>query len=493
MSEEANPVSSEQNNSQDSFTFGEGLHLTITPDGLIASLELSFEKAPFYTRASLARYLSENNVIHGIDLDAVGAILETGRFNESVTVAHGAPPQHGKDGNVKWEVDISVLDGAALIEKKGKVDWKEQHHVLQVNNEQLLATLIPPTEGIPGKDVLGKEIAATNGKPVKLPAGKGVRISEDGSSMYAAMNGAVSKNGDKYTVSQTFEVRGDINFESGNVEYEGTVIINGGVLSDFKVKSGQDIHINGLVEGALLEANGSIFINGGIQGDQKAKLIAGGDINAKYVNNATLQAMGNIVIHSAITQSAVQSHSRVIVEGPKGTISGGSVYAEHEISADVYGAEIGTKTIVVLGNDLREFKIKLKQHEKKLQVIVENAKKLDHALAQLNKLHESGKMTPPYEEMRLKLIRAAMQQKGQVKTAQATADAMNEEFSTARKQQKGIIVRDTAWAGTTIQIMDETYNIPKQASKVIFAMPGDTIKEFGYKIQDGKESATAKN
>lgn len=492
MSQDMDQSQNSNAEGDDSFTWGDGLTLTVDSEGLSASLEVSLDFGNYYTHDDFDRYLAENKVVSGIDVEAVSSIINESRFNEEIEVARSISPVKGTDGFVDWTVDISVLDGAALIEKQGKVDWKEQHHVLQVEKDQLLAKLVEPTPGKPGTNVYGKVLPAVEGVSVKLPAGKGIRVSEEGTEMYADLNGVVSREGDKYVVSQTFEVKGDVSFESGNVNYEGTVVINGGVLTDFKVTSGQDIHINGLVEGALLDAKGSIFLNGGVQGDQKAKLIAGGDITAKYIHNATVQAMGNIIINSAITQSVVQSHDRVIVEGPKGTIAGGSVYAENEISADVYGAEIGTKTKIVLGHDLKEFKEKIKNNEIKFKSVSDNASKLELALNQINKLRDAGKTTPQHDEMRLKLIRASMQQKGQVKKLQITIDEMQKEMNKAKQKQKGVVVRDIAWSGTTIEIIDEVFYVPKQISKVILAMPGNEIKQYGYKNVDGKETATPK-
>ncbi len=491
-SNQTKPQGEQPEQNPDDFQPGDGLSLSFEEDGLIAKLEVALEYGSRYTQDSLKHYLYDQNVVNGIDLDALRSLLIEENFNECVIVARGVPPEHGKDGYVDWEVDISVLDGAKLIEKGGKVDWKQQHHVLPVKKDQLLATLVPPTNGTSGKDVHGKEIQANQGNPAKLPGGKNIRIDEAGEKMIAEIDGAVSREGEKYVISETYDVQGDVSYESGNVDFHGTVVINGGVLSDFQVKSGQDIHVNGLVEGALLDAKGSIFINGGIQGNQKATIIAGGDITVKYVHNTRLQAMGNVIVNSAITQSFVHSHDRVIVEGPKGTITGGTVYAENEISADVYGAEIGTKTKVILGNDILAFSDRLHQHEKKMKVMKENAQRLDHALQQLNRLRDAGKISPEHEQMRLKLVRADMQQRGQVKKLQGAQDEMKKELELARKKQKGVVVRDKAWAGTTIQVLKETFVVQKEVNKVIFAMPGDEIKQFGYKVTDGKEVASEK-
>ena len=402
----------------ESFTWGDGLDLHVTNDRMTVTLEVLIDYAHHYTPEDLQRYLDENNVKHGIDGESLRRILDEQLYNQPIKVAFGTEPAHGNDGHVEWEVDLSILEGAHLKEKGARVDYKEKHHVLPIKENQPLARLIPATEGTSGTNVHGEPINASRGKDAKFPAGKGMRLSEAGEQLFAAMSGVLCREGEKYSVSSTYDVQGDVNYKSGNVNYEGTVLIRGGVLSDFKVIVGQDLHIEGLVEGATIVANGNIYITGGIQGDQKASIRAGGDIFVKFIQNATVQAGGDIVVQNAITQSLVQAHKKVIVEGPKGVIVGGHVIAEHEISTAFLGAEIGTKTLITLGKELQTL-IEL-QHEReiKAKTFQENEKKLLQAANQLNRLRDQGKLPASHEPMRLKLTRGLMQLKGKEQNLQ---------------------------------------------------------------------------
>ncbi|MGC9329938.1 MAG: DUF342 domain-containing protein, partial [Candidatus Hinthialibacter sp.] len=236
------------------FTWGDGLSLHVSATKMSARLEIDSRYASFYTPSEIEKYLEENKIVFGVQKSVLEDIFREKMFHESILVAKGRPVRHGKDGYIDWKVDITILDGAKLVERSGRVNWKDQHHILQVEKDELLGRLVEPTEGKAGCTVHGEELPANAGKEAKFPAGKGVYIPENGNELYAELTGVVCREGEKISVSPTYTVQGDVSYEVGNVHYRETVIVAGNVLSDFQVRAGRDIHVNGLVEGALLEA-----------------------------------------------------------------------------------------------------------------------------------------------------------------------------------------------------------------------------------------------
>ena len=77
---------------------------------------------------------------------------------------------------------------------------------------------------------------------------------------------------EKINVFPVYEVNGDVDYNTGNIDFVGTIVIRGNVRSGFKVKADGDIRIIGSVEGAELEAAGSIEISAGIIGQNKGLL-----------------------------------------------------------------------------------------------------------------------------------------------------------------------------------------------------------------------------
>ncbi len=469
------------------FVWGDGLSVNVSPDQMNVKLEVDLEYSENYTPEDIVRFLEQQHNLHGINKEAVKSIFSEKKFNKEVMVAKGRFPKHGEDGKVKWEIDLSVLQGAKLVERAGRVDWKEQHHILQVDENQLMARMIDPTEGEPGENVYGLEIPANPGKEIKFPAGKGVRISEDGKELYSEIHGVVCREGDKVTVTQTLSVQGDVSFKTGNIEYEETVVISGGVLTDFKVRAGNDLHINGLVEGAELSAGGNIFINAGIQGGDKAHIKADGDVIAKFVNGGKIEAQGDVVIDGAVTNSRIKSLNRVLVSGNKAVIVGGHISAEKEIAATFIGSEIGVKTLVEIGEQVMKLKEERVVLEKKIKPLLENHRKMRDALQVIDKVKATGKLPPEKEALRLKLVRSGMQLQGEIKKKKSEIQSLDSQIKAGKKQQKGVVVRDTTWPGTIVQIMGVRYPIYAKNTKVIYALVGDSVELFAYKEGEEKK------
>lgn len=474
------------------FTLGDGLSLDVSAIQMSVRLEVSNEVATLYTASDLARFLQENNIVYGIEESSLQEIFNKKIFNDPVVVAKGKQPDNGKDGYIEWEVDLSILEGAKLVERHGHVDWKERHHVLQVMENQLLARLIAPTEGESGITVYGKEIPVKAGRAAKFPVGKGVRIGEDGNELYSTLAGVICWNGNKITVSPTYSVQGDINLKTGNIDYKETVIISGGVLTDFTVRAGEDIHIHGLVEGAHLEAGGSIYINGGIQGDQKAHLKAGGNITVKFINNALVEAVGDVIVNGSISNSIVRSGGRVLVEGTKAVIVGGEVQAEKEISASILGSELGVKTKLELGIELKQKLAGKNEQTQKIEVLMANYKKLQQAANQLNILRDKGKLNPEQSAVRLKIIRGGLQVQAQINQMKEEQKLVSEYIENYQKEMVGISARQVAYPGVQVTIMGKQFLVKTITSKAIFALLKNEVDVFAYKEHEEKKEKKGK-
>lgn len=73
------------------------------------------------------------------------------------------------------------------------------------------------------------------------------------------MNGHVALVQDKVFVSDVLEVE-NVDTSTGDIEYEGSVLVNGNVLTNFSIKAQGHVEIRGVVEGARIEAGGDIII-----------------------------------------------------------------------------------------------------------------------------------------------------------------------------------------------------------------------------------------
>jgi hypothetical protein len=186
------------------------------------------------------------------------------------------------------------------------------------------------------------------GFDLKRLAGQNVRVSDDGDALIATAGGLPSRLGERVAVMPIYSVQGDVDFTTGNLDFEGNIMVTGGVRPGFRLRASGGIQIGGTVEAAHVEAGGDVTVNSGIVGHGKAVIRAGGAITARFVEAAELHAGGQILVASELRQTTAVSEDRIIVAGP-GRIVGGHVRGRESVEAKVIGSSSGTPTSVQAG------------------------------------------------------------------------------------------------------------------------------------------------
>ena len=159
-------------------------------------------------------------------------------------------------------------------------------------------------------------------------------------------------DGKKISVLPVVFIHGDVNYDTGNIDFDGSVHITGSVLPGFTVKAKGDIIIEKNVDDALIEALGNITVKMGVVGKENAKLSANGTVTVKYLLNAKVEAANDIVVEDSIINSDVFSNSRIVVVARQGKIIGGKATALYEIIVNVSGTPNETETQLNVGRNL---------------------------------------------------------------------------------------------------------------------------------------------
>ena len=252
--------------------------------------------------------------------------------------------------------------------------------------------------GVAGKDVYGNELKARPGKPLRLKPGKNIILKDD--KIYATTAGQISISSNSVNVFPVFEVKGDLDLNTGNIDFVGNVMIQGNVPSGYEIKAGGDVRITGLVEGATIEARGSIHISGGIAGQKKAKVIAGGDLHTRYVNQAIVVAGNDIQVDNFIMHSEVTAGNSIDCKNAH--IIGGKISAGRSIEAGEIGNQHFARTELFIGVESE-----LLQKER---TILDEIVKMKDGLTKLAMLKErlderervAGKLSPTESQMMAK-------------------------------------------------------------------------------------------
>ncbi|THF81341.1 DUF342 domain-containing protein [Cohnella fermenti] len=354
----------------------------------------------------LERILAGRGVKHGIERDVLGMISARPQdfyFSQNI-VAKGTPAKNGTDGYIKvlFE-DEAAQDRRPTERSDGSVDYREVSQLANVKAGQLIAERYPPLPGASGTDVTGGELKPKDGKEAHFKVGKNVVVNAERTAMYAAVDGLVTKTEkDKLNVFPVYEVNGDVDYRSGNIDFVGTVVIRGNVLSGFKVRASGDIRVTGGIEGAEVESDGSIEISGGIIGNNKGLVKAGRAVRCSFIQEGIVHANEDVVVTQSIMHSNVRAGKEIICLGAKGLIVGGSLQAGDRVAARMIGNSMSTATTIEVG--VRpELRNELGELRATIRTLTDSLDKTDKALALLNQLAATGQLPPQRMAMRLQL------------------------------------------------------------------------------------------
>ncbi len=330
----------------------------------------------------IQKALADKNVIFGIDVNMIDKIIKDPSIAYDVEIANGIKHINGENAQIVYDVEMNN-DTKPSLNEDGTVDFKNMNFVHLVEEGQCLAHKIPATKGQKGTTVTGKIIKPKDGKDIAFKFGKNVKLSEDEMSLIATCAGNAEFNDGKISVIEILEIRGDVGIKTGNITFNGKVIVDGNVTTGYFIKSNDSIEIKGIVESADLTAEGDIIISGGVMGNEKSTIISNGEIKSKYLDSCTCIAKGPIYANSII-HSTVTSDEHITASGKKGMILGGEIMAKNYIIAEKIGSELGVITKLNLGltNELIQ---EYQETTDKIKDYRDNIDKLSKALKILSK------------------------------------------------------------------------------------------------------------
>jgi uncharacterized protein (DUF342 family) len=209
------------------------------------------------------------------------------------------------------------------------------------------------------------------------------------------------------------------------------------------------VEVNGVVEGAYIEAGGQIILKLGMQGMNKGILKANGNIITKFLENAEVIA-GGYVSTESILHSKVSAKGDIIVGGKRGFVTGGEIRSATMISVKTAGSQMGTYTLLEVGIDpkvLSEFR----ELEKKIAGMNADKEKLAQALALFRKKLSLGVPITPDKKLYLKQItQQNIVLETQIKEARKRYEDLRIEMDS---QSSGCVkVSDIVYPGTKIVI-----------------------------------------
>jgi uncharacterized protein (DUF342 family) len=368
-------------------------------------------------------------------------------------VAQGKQPVDAKPAEpiFFFSVDSTIEDFKILPD--GRIDYHKRANIQIVKKGSVLAKNAEPQKGEDGVDVLGAALKPKEAEAVRLLPGENVSESKDGMELIAESDGQASVNGSVVSVFENYLVNGDVDFSVGNIDFNGNVTVKGMVLSGFEVKATGDIIVLKGVESAYVKAGRDVKVYGGIIGGGANHLVCcGRNLNANHLQNARIEAQGDVCIANSCVQSSVFCNGKVVLPNRKGAIIGGSVNAFGGVEARTLGTEFGTKTEIIVGKDFLAQKT-IDEFNKAINFQYVNMQKIDKVLLPLLELVKKGMPLSGEKKVKLKMI---TDKRLQIKKSIAIMEKKRDEIEKQIPANAEVTVKVSGkvYSDTTVRIKD---------------------------------------
>ncbi|MFY9188106.1 MAG: FapA family protein [bacterium] len=215
------------------------------------------ESPPTVDPRQVTMALKNQGIVVGIDVGAIAALMANPTDAPRV-VARGLAPTPGQDASVelKFEQETSFH---IPTDDSQKIDWRKLIHVPTVKVGDELAVKHSLRPGKPGLSVTGEVLAPPKPKDVELKAGEGCKV-VDNMSVVATRNGRPAMVQGRIVVFPVLVQEQGVKLSTGNIKFDGDVVVKGNVEDNMAVEAGGDIDIMGNANNASLKASGRVVV-----------------------------------------------------------------------------------------------------------------------------------------------------------------------------------------------------------------------------------------
>lgn len=337
--------------------------LTVSEDRLQAELHL---QAPRYgaplSLEDLQTALDRSGLKLGMIEDSLRAALdEANQRNDGsesrLILAQGRPPVNGRDGAITWSTRLEPFR-QPVVGPDGVIDYRGGNRQPLIRQGQAIARVRPPSPGLaPGEDVYGEAIPPQDGRAAEALFSDQFDISEGSDEQGAVQTvtaktaGLLFRKAGVYALEPVL-VLNQVDYESGDIDFEGPVLIKGTVLDGFSVRAGKDLHVGQAVGACRLESATRIHLPGGMNGRDKGSVKAP-LVLMKFAENCRVEG-GELNFESHVLRCSLRASQsiRVGLNRRPGLVIGSRLQAWGDITLSEVTGELSTdETELWLGVD----------------------------------------------------------------------------------------------------------------------------------------------
>ncbi|GAA0816628.1 FapA family protein [Colwellia asteriadis] len=349
--------------------------------------------------AGVKKGFSKENLVKLAQL----AAKEPSNTQVSAQIALGKLPINGNDAQIKPLVESA--QARILRPKKredGSVDMRDLGDIICVKVGDPLIKKIPLSEGREGYTVTATTLDPSPGNDVELIPGEGTVISPKNENVLLSNKVGLPKmipNG--MEVDEVYKIK-NVSVATGNINFTGSVIIEGDVTEGMKVIASGDITVGGFVESAMIESGGDITISGGIIGRKhdieqtkvtdvtmSVSVNAKGNIYAKYCQYAQITCTQDVRIENQLLHSLLDVNGKLWIgkaEKADGKLIGGYTKIGKSVQAGMIGAPAGSNTHINFERKINKLKDEINDIDDLMHIESDKTTELLNAVNKLKAL-----------------------------------------------------------------------------------------------------------
>ncbi len=324
------------------------LNLTVSGDKLTATIAAVGDNVPAPSLNEVKRMIAAREIVFGLVSDKlISSYLDKNPLSKDPFVAaQGEPPVPGNPPEIRFYFDTDPLRIGTLLED-GTMDWKNRGDIPQVKEGELLAEKVGGDPGKPGTNIYGQEVPPPRIKEPPLKFTKGAGRSEDGKQI-VAKNGGMPKLGvdGRIGVFRVLPIDTEIGIETGNIDFDGHIEVNGGVASGYTVK-GASLNTKE-IQSAEIELTEDLVSDAGVY---KSKVVVGGHLKASHIHNSTVEVLGDLVVDKEIFGCTIEVNGRCLIDS--GKIIASKITAKKGIQVKDVGTQAAKPSELIVGVDFK--------------------------------------------------------------------------------------------------------------------------------------------
>lgn len=393
-------------------------------------------------------------------------------------VAFATPVEHGADGSVEWcikecPVEENEAPAPADSSEADNISYYEQSSFLMVHAGDVIGKIRAAGTGHDGRDVTGATIPAKSGKEVQLTLDESIMKRADGS-LVAQQDGVLYRETNKAQIRKYIEIHEYVDFSTGNIDFDGDIMIGRGVRDCFEVKATGNIEVKGLIEAATIIADKDLIAAGGFAGRERGHVHIGGCLRGKYLDNVYGHVKHDLCIDREVINCELEVEGSI--SSRRGSIIGGTVTPTGEIEINTLGSGAGVTTEVVVGSVpiLEPF---ARAFDQIVEQLTHDMDKLTEEQNIINQNSGKGRMTAMDKERQTEILFEQSSVGSCLDKARRTLDRVQEEIRKRRRVE--VLVHDMVFPGVTFLLDERRYKIAEELKgPVRFFVKG---KDFVYR------------